>query len=97
MTCVICDHRPAVANGLCHNCGQKVTALDRGRQKPKPWRYVCYRGNVIAMYRNGDGTLRSELSERDPAKLQKAITLDLDGYVSGLERGAVKRFGAQMP
>lgn len=95
VTCVICDHRPrAEGSRFCHNCGRKLEAEARRRGNGQPYRFLTYRGHVVGLFENGDGKLRGRLLNREPAKLPKGKTLDLNSYLPGFTRDQVKRFKA---
>lgn len=89
--CAICDHRPATANGFCHNCNSKLDSQKGKSKATKPVKYAHYRGTVIGFFRNGGNTLVPRLLKRKPESLPKGITINLDGYVVGLTREQVKK------
>ena len=94
MTCVICDKRPAGDSGRCPICSQKLEAENHRNGKRKVFRFLTYRGSVVALYPNGEGRFVPELVKRDPAKLPKNITLDLNTYLEGFDRAQIKRMKA---
>ena len=94
--CHICGLRPAsTEQGFCHNCQAQLEADRRHKRQPKPFRYVTYRGTVLAFYRNGGDTLIPKLSGRNPEKLPIRITINLDKYCPGLTREQVKKLKRQ--
>jgi len=89
MKCVICEKRPGHESGYCTNCEAQLKA--RRGQKREVFRFVTYRGFAVAFYRNGNGTLKTELTRRNPENLPKTKTLDLNKYIDGFTRGQVKK------
>ena len=97
MKCIICNHRPARTDeGYCANCAAQVEAERRRRaaQNDKPVKFLTYRGNVVGLFSNGDGTLKSRLMNSNPERLPKDKTLDLNKYCPGFDRSQIKRFKA---
>lgn len=95
--CVICNHRPArTAEGYCANCAAQVEKARESTRKhdAKPVKYLTYKGNVVGLFSNGDGTLKSRLMHGNPERLPKDKTLDLNKYCSGFDRSQIKRFKA---
>lgn len=91
--CVICEHHPAEADsGYCHNCGDKIASERKRVGVTKPVKYLHYRGTVVALIPNGNGTLRSELSGRSLEGIPACRVIDLDHYVDGFDREMIKRF-----
>lgn len=92
MTCVVCSHRPARTGAYCSNCNSKLEAGKRRKQSEKPVKYAVYRGNVVGFYHNGNSdSLVAKLLRRNPDRLPKRITLNLDTYIEGLTREQVKK------
>lgn len=90
--CIICDTRPAVDGGQCHNCKTRIDT-DNRKRKREVFRYLTYRGHVVALIENnGTGVYRPELCKRDPEKLPRKITLNLNNYLHGFTRDQVKEF-----
>lgn len=90
--CVICSWRPANGNGRCAVCDSKIEA-DKRHQKPEqPKHFLTYRGHVIGLYPNGGGTLKAKLLNRNPEKLPKPKTIDLNRYCEGFTREKIKAF-----
>lgn len=89
--CIICEKHPARDNGFCHNCGQKIQAEATRKANSEPKHFVTYRGMVIGLYPNGGGKLIPRLLKRDPEKLPRSKTINLDRYCPGFERLTIKR------
>ena len=91
--CHICGVRPVNGNpeGMCSQCHARVERERKLRRPEKPFRYVTYRGHVVAMFRNQDGKLRPELSGINPNRLPKSITLNLNRYLDGFDRSQIKK------
>lgn len=97
MKCIICNHRPARTDeGYCANCAAQVEKARESTRKhdAKPVKFLTYRGHVVGLFSNGDGTLKSRLLRGNPERLPKAKTLDLNTYLPGFTRQQVKRFKA---
>lgn len=94
MTCVVCDKRPAREGAYCNNCASKVNAERNRLKTQQPFRYLTYRDIVVAMHKNGGGTLYPVLLKRNPKYLPKGITLDLNTYLEGYTRQQIKRMKA---
>lgn len=95
--CIICDRRPAVnGRGWCANCTAKIEADQRHRrQKEEATMYLHYRGHVVGLFPNGNGTLVARLLvDKSLDRLPKKRTLNLDRYCQGYTREQVKRFKA---
>jgi len=89
--CIICEKRPAQTEaGYCLNCGGHIEAETK-RKAIKPFRYVTYKGNVVAFFKNGGDSLIPRLVTRKPECLPKKITLDLNTYIHGFTREQVKK------
>ena len=91
MTCVVCDRLPARDGGLCHNCNAKLEAGKLKAKGEKAVKFAHYRGNVIGFFPNGGKKLVARLIRRNPEKLPKNNTLDLNTYIEGMTREQVKR------
>ena len=93
MTCVICEKRPAVnGTGHCANCEAKLAA-ERRRNSPKAFRYATYQGQTIMFFHDG-GALNYKLVQRNPEKLPKDVTIDLNHWCEGYTREQVKKIKA---
>jgi len=86
--CIICEKRPSRERGYCANCEAQMIAKRKPRNQV--FRFVTYQGSVVAFYRNGNGTLKTELTGRNPETLPKSKTLDLNTYIEGFTRQTVK-------
>ena len=92
MTCVVCDHRPARVAGLCTNCNAKVESERKRKADQEPFRFVTYHGHVVGMFPNGrDGNYIPRLLKREPDKLPKGRTINLDHYCEGFTRDQIKK------
>ena len=91
MTCIICDNRPAVFNGFCHNCSSKLESSKRKAKAVQPVKFATYQGYVVGFYPDGGGKLVPRLLRRKPENLPKSRTLDLNHYIDGFTREQVKR------
>lgn len=92
--CIICDKRPATQpHSYCANCAAKIKA-DTVKRRAAPIKYLVHHGNVVAIYRNGDSKLNAEPVNRDPERLPKGKTINLDSYCEGFDRGQIKRLKA---
>lgn len=94
MTCIICNHRPAVAGAYCHNCNAKIQAVRKRLKSEKPVKFATYRGHVVGFFRNGGKKLVPRLLHRKPDNLPKRDTLDLNTYIPGFTREQVKKIKA---
>lgn len=90
--CAICDRRPANGGAYCSNCTAKLEAERRRKAKPEAQHYLTYRGHVVGLFPNGDGTLSSRLLRRNPDNLPKSKTLNLNNYIDGFTRDQIKAF-----
>lgn len=70
----------------------------RRSQKPaQPVKFLTYRGIVVGLYPNGDkGVLQGRLLKRDPDKLPKRKTIDLNKWCKGFTRITIKEFKAKV-
>ena len=91
--CLICERGPAISNGYCHNCGKQLEAGKKQGGTKEPSRFLTYRGSVVGLFEKGGG-LVAQLLNRNPERLPKAKTLDLNTYLNGYERSQIKRFKA---
>lgn len=89
--CVICERRPARANGRCGNCQARIEAEQRRKKPQQPFKFVTYRGHVVGFYHNGGDKLTPRLLQRNPDGLPKGVTIDLNHYVDRLSREQVKK------
>lgn len=95
MTCIICDHRPAMRGGCrCHNCDQKVNSFRKASRHEQPVKFLTYQGAVVGFYPNGGKKLVPRLLKRNPDNLPKSKTINLNTYVEGFTREQVKKLKA---
>ena len=73
---------------------RKLRRSGGAAQNDKPVKFLTYRGNVVGLFSNGDGTLKSRLMNSNPERLPKDKTLDLNKYCPGFDRSQIKRFKA---
>jgi hypothetical protein len=92
--CVICERRPAKENGFCTPCGNKIDAERNARRKNQPRHFLTYRGHVVGLFSDGNGTLKGQLLRRNPEKLPRKKTINLNIYCEGYTREIIKRFKA---
>lgn len=95
--CVVCGKRPSPVGQYCHNCTTRIEKDKREKCIEQPVRFLTYRGIVVALYRNGEeGQLRGLVLKRNPDKLPKTRTLDLNTYLKGFTREQVKSLKAKV-
>ena len=95
--CIICDRRPAAnGRGWCAICTAQIEAEQRRRrQREEATNYLHYRGHVVGLFPNGNGTLVARLlPTKSLASIPKKHTIDLDHYCEGYTREQIKRFKA---
>ncbi|HUV51899.1 MAG TPA: hypothetical protein VMW64_02340 [Dehalococcoidia bacterium] len=92
--CVICDQRPSREDGLCQNCADKLDSAKRHNGNGEPRYFLTYHGHVIGLYPNGGGMLTPRLLQRNPDKLPKSKTINLNVFCEGFDRDQIKRFKA---
>ncbi len=90
--CVVCERRPAREDGYCHDCAGMIGADKKRGNGRLPVKYLVYRDNVVGLFPNGGGMLRPELLKLNPERLPKSRTLNLNNYLPGFTREAIKRF-----
>jgi hypothetical protein len=93
MKCPICEVRPVNGNGkYCGTCFDTM-ARQKAKTTVRPKKYLTYQGYVVGLVPNsGDGRLYPILLKRDPTKLPKKTTLDLNTYLTGYNRTQIKAF-----
>ena len=96
-TCIICDTRPAPRGASrCRSCEKTIARTRVAEREEREWwrkavRFAIWRGFGVAFMKNGNGTLHPRaLPVGLVGKIPRAKTLDLDGYISGLDREQVK-------
>ena len=92
--CIICERRPANGSGFCVQCGNKISAERKARAKNEPRYFLTYRGHVVGLFANGNGTLIPRLLKRSPDRLPKRKTINLNVYCEGYTRQKIKEFKA---
>ena len=92
--CVICEQRPQRKGGYCAHCASRLEAERKAKANGKPKYYLTYRGHVVGLFSNGDGTLKARLLTRSADKLPKRNTIDLNRYCEGYSRQKIKDFKA---
>lgn len=90
--CLICGVRPSNGQAYCSHCSSQIEADKRRNAKPKPFKYVTWRGDTLEFRANGKGTFTATPVRRDPDKLPKKLTINLNGYCDGFTRDQVKKF-----
>ena len=95
--CIICGARRVKGVGNCHVCQSKIDAMRRSQKPAQPVKFLTYRGIVVGLYPNGDtGVLQGRLLKRDPDKLPKRKTIDLNKWCAGFTRVTIKEFKAKV-
>ncbi|RJO60434.1 MAG: hypothetical protein C4542_09040 [Dehalococcoidia bacterium] len=91
--CPICDVRPINGNGnYCKVCFEKIQS-DRSKAKTEPSKFLTYKGFVVGLVKSPfDSRLHPIQLKRDPTKLPKAKTINLDTYCDGFSRDQIKEF-----
>lgn len=91
--CPICDIRPINGNGqYCKVCFEKIQ-IEKIKAKIEPAKFLTYKGFVVGLVKSPlDGRLYPYQLKRDPAKLPRAKTINLDSYVEGFNRDQIKEF-----
>jgi len=92
--CVICSTRPAKVGGFCIECDSRISADTNRRKKLQPRHFLTYRGHVVGLFPNGDGVLKASLLRRNPERLPKTKTFDLNRWCDGFTREKIKDFKA---
>ena len=90
--CVICERRPANDGAYCTNCLSKIDSERKARAKHAPKYFLTYRGHVVGLYPDGKDKLKGRLLNRDPNRLPKSKTLNLNHYIEGFSREQIKNF-----
>lgn len=91
--CLICEQRPAkTGSPYCKPCSEQIQAEHRRSQAEKPVKFLTYKGHVVGMFRNGNGKLTPRLLKKDPEKLPKCHTINLNTYQPGFSRESIKSF-----
>ena len=80
--CLICETKPRSQGVYCHNCAAKVKSEEARRVKPKPDKYLHYRGQWVGLFADG--------VDEEGERLFKPMYL---GYAPMPESGAKDRVG----
>lgn len=95
--CVICGNRPSPIGQYCQKCTGRIEKERRDRRNESPVQFLTYRGVVVALYRNGkDGEFRGLVIKRNPDKLPKQRTINLNMYQKGYTRQQIKSLKAKV-
>jgi len=92
--CVICSKRPAKVAAYCIQCNGHIEADHNRKRRPEPRHFLTYRGHVVGLFKNGEGMLKAQLLRRNPDRLPKSKTFDLNRWVDGFSRAQIKDFKA---
>jgi len=92
--CPICERKPRHQGGYCRTCASKIESERKVRQSPKAEKFVTFRGFVMGLFPNGGGKLRPKLLKRDPEKLPKRRTINLNVFCPGFERWQIRKMKA---
>ena len=92
--CIICSKRPAKVDGFCTSCNGHIEADRSRKRRPEPRHFLTYRGHVVGLFPNGDGMLKALLLRRNPDRLPKGKTIDLNRWCDGFSREQIKEFKA---
>ena len=92
--CVICSKRPAKVEAFCIECNGHIEADRNRKRRPEPRHFLTYRGHVVGLFKNGDGMLKAYLLRRNPDRLPKGKTIDLNRWCDGFSRDRIKEFKA---
>lgn len=99
--CLICETSPRFdGSPYCRECHQGISAAHERRKTTEPVKFLVYQGSVVGLFPNGKTTEDGQqqfspaLLKRDPTKLPKGKTLDLDKYLEGYTRQQVKKLKA---
>lgn len=92
--CVICNIRPARNGGYCSNCEARIKARKSTKHDSAIVKYLIYRGDVVGLVPDGNGTYKPVAVSTNPNRLPKDRTIDLDHYCEGFDRSQIKKFKA---
>ena len=91
--CFICETAPRYNGSIfCHNCESQIEAAKKQGRKPRHEKFLVYRGYVVGLYHNGNGSWHPEALKRSANGLPKFRTINLDTYCKGYDRETIKRF-----
>jgi hypothetical protein len=89
--CLICAIRPSNGEPYCKHCSTQIEADKRHKQKPRPFRYVTYRGVTFEFRPAKGGRFIPHYIGRNPETLPKKLLIDLNKYCPGFDREQVKK------
>lgn len=89
--CLICGVRPSNGGSYCSQCTSAIEAEKRRNAKPRPFRYVTWKGDTLEFRANGKGTFIATPIKRDPDTLPKKLLINLNEYCEGFTREQVKK------
>jgi hypothetical protein len=102
--CLICNVRPVQRGqeaGYCSECQKRIDADSaKTNNKLDAYRYLTYRGAVIALVPSGKGVYRGVSVNKSPETLPKNKTEDLNVFLPHFDRTQVKnlkRLFARLP
>jgi len=89
--CLICEVRPSSnGQGYCKQCLSQIEAEKRRKMKPRPFRYLTYRG-VTFEFRGENGSFKPHIIAHNPETLPQKLLINLDKYCPGFSREQVKK------
>jgi len=99
--CLICEVRPRFdGSPYCRPCHDGLSKASNRRTAGDPVKFLVYQGSVVGLFPNGKTTEDGQpqfspvLLKRDPEKLPKGKTLDLNTYLEGYTRAQIKKLKA---
>lgn len=92
--CLICGQRPAKVDGFCISCNGHIEAERNHQRRPEPRHFLTYRGYVVGLFPNGGEMLKAVLLGRNPDRLPKGKTINLNHWCDGFSREKIKEFKA---
>lgn len=93
MTCIICERGRANGGGRCQTCESKLAAERKAiADRREPRHFLTYHGHVVGLFANGKTRLTPRLLGRNPDRLPKGKTIDLNHYCTGFTRETIKAF-----
>lgn len=99
--CLICETKPRFdGSPYCRECHAGMAKASTKRAATEPVKFLVYQGSVVGLFPNGKTTEDGQqqfspvLLKRDPEKLPKGKTLQLDQYLEGYTRQQIKKLKA---
>ena len=89
--CLICGVRPSNGSSYCKHCEAQMEAEKRRKQKPRPFRYVTYKGVTFEFRGGKNGRFTPHYISRNPDTLPQKLLINLDRYCPGFTRDQVKK------